>query len=233
MCIRVAMQAENVQAIVLSRINYGEADKIITSLTSSGNKISIIAKGVRKPKSKLSAGTELFCIADICYVMGRGTLATLTSARLVRQHTHFLGDLEKVGLAYDVIKLVHKHTEDTAGPQYFTILQQLFAALDAAEYDVSVVKLWAWLLVLQQSGHQLQLVTQTNGDAFLDTAMYAFDPESGGFVISSSGTYAAHHIKLLRLAQTQSLAVLHRVHNAPVYAHELLPVIKQFVESTY
>lgn len=230
---QVVMQTENVLAIVLNRTNYGEADKIVTCLTNGGNKISFIAKGVRKPKSKLVAGTELFCVSDICYVMGKGSLATLTSARLVRQHTRFLSDLDKVGLAYDVIKTVHKHTEETAGAQYFAILQQLFAVLDSAEYDNTIVTLWAWLLVLQQSGHQLQLVKQTNGAAFSDTATYAFDPESGGFIVSKSGNYVAHHIKLLRLAQTQSLPVLHRVHMAPAYAHELLPIIKQFVESTY
>ena len=38
--------------IVIRRVNYGEADRILTIITPSG-KISAIAKGVRKAKSKV------------------------------------------------------------------------------------------------------------------------------------------------------------------------------------
>ncbi len=228
------MQAENIRAIVLTRTNYAEADKIITSLTSQGKKVSIIAKGVRKPKSKLAAGTELFCVSDICIIAGRNSgLATLTSARIVSQHTQFLNNLDKVTLAYEVLKTVHRHTEDTDSARYFAILEQLFAALDDPSNDVNTIRVWVWMQLLQESGHRLQLREQTSGAAFIDAAKYAFDAENGGFIASNGGMYAPHHIKLLRIAQMQPLAVLQRVHEAPIYAYELTPVIKQFVESTY
>lgn len=228
------MQTENIRAIVLTRTNYAEADKIITSLTSQGKKVSIIAKGVRKPKSKLVAGTELFCVSDICYIASkRSGLATLTSARIVRQHTQFLNSLEKVNLAYEVLKTVHRHTEDTDSARYFAILEKLFAALDDPLNDVNIIRIWVWMQVLQESGHRMQLTQQTDGEQFTDSALYTFDRENGGFVVSSGGAFSPHHIKLLRIAQMQPLAVLQRIHEAPKYAHELTPVIKQFVESTY
>ena len=43
------------QAIVLRRTNYGEADRILQLLTPEGKK-SVMAKGVRKEKSKLAGG---------------------------------------------------------------------------------------------------------------------------------------------------------------------------------
>lgn len=228
------MQTENIRAIVLTRTNYAEADKIITSLTSQGKKVSIIAKGVRKPKSKLVAGTELFCVSDICIIAGRNSgLATLTSARIVSQHTQFLNNLDKVTLAYEVLKTVHRHTEDTDSARYFAILEQLFAALDDPHNDVNTIRVWVWTQVLQESGHRMQLIEQTSGEPFVDSAVYGFDAENGGFIVSNSGIYRPHHIKLLRLAQEQPLAVLQRVNNAPTYAYELAPVIKQFVENTY
>ncbi|MEZ6330714.1 MAG: DNA repair protein RecO [Candidatus Saccharimonadales bacterium] len=227
------MKPETTQAIVLTRTNYGEADKIVTSLTSHGKKISIIAKGVRKPKSKLVAGTELFCIADICFVQGRGSMATLTSARLHSQHTRFLHDLNKVNLAYDVIKVVNKHTEDSDGEYYFEILKQLFAALDNTSNDIDLVRIWAWMQILHASGHQLRLDVQANGEQYKEESAYDFDADSGGFVVSPNGNFAPTHIKLLRIAQTQPLSVLQRVNMAPTYAYELTPVIKQFVENTY
>ena len=41
------------QAIVLKRLEYGEADRILTVLTKNNGKLSVIAKGARRPKSKL------------------------------------------------------------------------------------------------------------------------------------------------------------------------------------
>lgn len=227
------MHNENVHSIVLSRTNYGEADKIITTITNNGKKISIMAKGVRKPKSKLVAGTELFCVADICYIPGKSSMATLTSARILQQHTKFLGDLEKVTLAYDVIKIVNKHTEDANCEQYFSLLQQLYAALDDQTNEIAILRLWAWMQVLRASGHQLQLDTQTNGEKYAEETTYGFDSENGGFIASRQGRYSAPHIKLLRLAQTHQLSALQRVQNAQQYASDLVPVIKLFVDTTY
>lgn len=227
------MHNENVHSIVLSRTNYGEADKIITSLTNTGKKVSIMAKGVRKPKSKLVAGTELFCVADICYIPGKSAMATLTSARILQQHTKFLGNLDKVTLAYDVIKIVNKHTEDANCEQYFSLLQRLYAALDDEANDIAVLRLWAWTQVLQASGHQLQLETQTDGERYVEDTTYGFDSENGGFIASAHGRYSAPHIKLLRLAQTHPISSLQRVQNAPSYATDLVPVIKLFVDTTY
>ena len=46
-------------AYVLRRTNYGEADRILNIITPNG-KISAIAKGARKEKSKLAGGIEMF-----------------------------------------------------------------------------------------------------------------------------------------------------------------------------
>jgi len=47
------------EAIVLKRVNVGEADKILTLYTPNPGKLSAIAKGVRRPKSKLGGHLEL------------------------------------------------------------------------------------------------------------------------------------------------------------------------------
>ena len=49
---------------VLRRTNYGEADRILNIITPEG-KISAIAKGVRKEKSKLAGGIEMFSRIDL------------------------------------------------------------------------------------------------------------------------------------------------------------------------
>ena len=58
------------EAIILRRTDYGEADRILNILTPSG-KISAIAKGVRKARSKLAGGIEMFTLAELLIHSGR------------------------------------------------------------------------------------------------------------------------------------------------------------------
>jgi hypothetical protein len=46
------------EAIVLSRFDYGEADRILTLITPAGGKIKAIAKGIRKPTSRIGGSVE-------------------------------------------------------------------------------------------------------------------------------------------------------------------------------
>ena len=43
-------------AIILKRINYGEADEYVNFVTPDYGKLRLMAKGVRKSKSKLAGG---------------------------------------------------------------------------------------------------------------------------------------------------------------------------------
>lgn len=65
------MSAPNIivtSGIVLNRINFGEADRILTVITPDQGKLSLIAKGVRKEKSKLAGGIELFSVSNISFI---------------------------------------------------------------------------------------------------------------------------------------------------------------------
>ena len=53
--------------IVLRRTDFGEADRILTLLTPEGKKTAI-ARGVRKPKSKLAGGIELFSLNEVVLI---------------------------------------------------------------------------------------------------------------------------------------------------------------------
>ena len=47
-------------AIVLSRFDLGEADRVLTLITPTGGKLKAIAKGVRRPTSRLGGSLEPF-----------------------------------------------------------------------------------------------------------------------------------------------------------------------------
>ena len=57
--------------LVLRRTNYGEADRILNIITPTG-KISAMAKGVRRARSKLAGGVEMFSLSEYVIHCGRG-----------------------------------------------------------------------------------------------------------------------------------------------------------------
>mgnify|MGYP004704772859 CR=1 FL=1 len=58
------MGVVNTEGIVLRYTDYREADRLVVLLTPELGKITVSARGARKPKSRLLAGAQLFCHAD-------------------------------------------------------------------------------------------------------------------------------------------------------------------------
>ena len=86
---------ERLKAIVLRRTDYAEADRVLQLLTPQGRR-AVIAKGVRRERSKLAGGIELLALCDVVIRSGRGELGLLTSARLSAFYRHILEDYERM-----------------------------------------------------------------------------------------------------------------------------------------
>ena len=87
------------KAIVLSRFNYGETDRILTVISPDLGKLRLIAKGSRAMKSKLAGGIELFTVNDIAFIRGRTEIATLVSSRMNENFKFILTDIKISRLA--------------------------------------------------------------------------------------------------------------------------------------
>jgi DNA repair protein RecO (recombination protein O) len=187
------------RAIVLSRTNYGEADRIVTLLTPDSGKLRLMAKGVRKPKSKLAGGIELFSISSITYIQGRGNIGTLISARLETHYGKIVEDIDRTMLGYDLIKRIHKATEDTYESEYFDILHDVFVALNAPEVPLPLIQVWCSAQILQLSGHAPNLLTDTAGEKLTVDQKYTFSFDDMTFASGPEGRFTAEHIKVLRI----------------------------------
>ena len=194
------MKQLTAEAIILSRTDYGEADRIITILTPQYGKLRMMARGVRKVKSKLAGGIELFSVSEITFIKGRGEIDTLVSTRLVKHYGHIVEDLDRTMAAYELIKQLNRITEDEAESGYFTLLHEAFAALDDATILLPLVTVWFSAQLLRLGGFTPNLQTDTNGHKLQPGEGYDFSFESVCFDASSGqGRFSADHIKLLRL----------------------------------
>ena len=75
------------EAIVLRSIRYGEADRILHLYTPHHGRISAIAKGVRRARSRFGARLEPFFHVRTMLHEGRGDLYTVTSVDTVATHS--------------------------------------------------------------------------------------------------------------------------------------------------
>lgn len=221
------MNQQYTQVIVLSRVDYGEADRIITFLSPSNGKLSLIAKGTRKIKSKLAGGIELFSVSEITYLAGRGSVGTLISSRLVRHYGHIVENIDRTMLGYELIKLLHKVTEDEPEADYFELLQQAFSVLDDKTVSVDFTRMWFGAQLLRLAGHTPNLQKDSAG-AKLDAAgHYTFDYDATAFRASSEGVFGANEIKYLRLVfSTSAPAVVARIEDSARLTTLVAPLIQ-------
>lgn len=81
--------------IVIKEVNTGEADKVVTILTKTHGRISAYAKGARRPKSPLIAGTQFLCYGE--YVMFKGKeLYNVSSCETVESFYEIRNDIVKL-----------------------------------------------------------------------------------------------------------------------------------------
>lgn len=204
------MKTTRTRAVVLRRTNYGEADRVLQLLTPLG-RISAMARGVRREKSKLAGGIELFAVSDIVVGEGKGELRVLTSARLVQFYRHILEDYDRMQFGYEALAQVGKASESLDEPEWYDIVTEVLMGLDARTVPLELTKTWFYLRVSTMLGYELNLRSDTQGNRLQSDGHYRYDSSEKGFAPAPSGDISADHIKLLRLVSTQPLSVLAQV----------------------
>ena len=183
-------------AIVLRRINYQEADRIITFLTYDQGKITAMGRGVRKANSKLAGSIELFGTSQITFMPGRGDMSTLISARLIKNYGNIVKDFKRTQLGYEILKLINKHIEsESIDEAIYDLIAETMEALDNPLISLELTKFWFSLQFLTLMGHTPNLEVTNNG-----SDSYIFNIDKMTFIADENGQYDKNHIKVLRLS---------------------------------
>ena len=100
-----------INGLVLSENNMGDFDKMLTMLTPNYGKISCVAKGARRPKSALLAGTQIFCFGE--YLVYKGTQTYhINSVEPIEVFYNLRIDLDKLKYAVHINKIVQDVTHE-------------------------------------------------------------------------------------------------------------------------
>lgn len=204
------MSTLRTRAIVLRRTNYGEADRIVQLLTPEGKR-SVMARGVRREKSKLAGGIELFAVCDVVINEGKGDLGILTSARLVQFYRHILEDYDRLQFGYEAIRQISKASEMVDEPEWYDVLAEVLMGLDAASVPEKLTETWFYLHFAALMGHELSLTNDVTGQRLDPEKCYTYDVGETGLRVAENGEITADHIKFLRLVAVKSLKAVAQI----------------------
>lgn len=213
-------------ALVLRRTNYGESDRILSLLTPEG-KYAVLAKGARKEKSKLAGGIELFSVGDVVIHQGKGTLALLTSAKLIYFYRNIISNMTSLELASDFLKKAEKVSEQTDNPDYFDIVNQSLAGLDR-NYPPNLVKTWFTLNLAQALGEEINLSTDVEGKELTVETNYFWDGIEYALRPHPQGQIDASGIKLARLVLATNLSTVARITNLAETLDVISPMVRTY-----
>jgi DNA repair protein RecO (recombination protein O) len=119
------------EAIVLRSIRYGEADRILHLYTTSYGRLSAIAKGARRARSRFGARLEPFFHIQVILHEGRGELHTVTGVDTVTAHAglrEHAATIDAAARACDAVARLFE-TPDPH-PEVFRLLANELALLD-------------------------------------------------------------------------------------------------------
>jgi DNA repair protein RecO (recombination protein O) len=127
------MRVYTTEAIVLKRQNLGEADRIVTLYTPLHGKLRAVAKGARRPASRLAGHLELFCLSTLQLAHGR-ELEVVTQAETRDAFRAVRDDLSRTSQAYCALELVDRLTPDRLeNAEVFELLHELLVGLSGPQ----------------------------------------------------------------------------------------------------
>lgn len=99
------------EGIILKTRDYGETHKIVTIFTKELGKLSAIARGANKPKSKLSAISQMFIQGDFLVYVTKG-LSTVQQGEIIASYRYIREDILKTAYASFIIELTDKLVDE-------------------------------------------------------------------------------------------------------------------------
>lgn len=169
------------EAIVLKTLDFGEADRILTLLTRHFGKVRVVAKGIRRPTSRLSGHAEP--LAHATFQMARGReLDVLTGAASRAQYRELREDLGRIAAGWYVAELADRFTvERSPSAPVFDLVETALRHLEA-DHAPALVCRWFDLHLLDRSGFRPELSRCVQCEGQLPETTNVWSPLAGGVI---------------------------------------------------
>jgi len=232
------MQGHNYQteAIVIKKTKLGEADRILTLFTPDLGKIQAVAKGVRKPKSKMAGHLELLTHSQLVLAKGHN-LDTITACQTINGFLPLKNDLDLTSYALYVTELAEQFTiEDQENRQLFELLRDTLQRLCEANNRDMVLHHYEMQL-LDQAGYRPELRRCLDCQKPLEPVTNYFSYSEGGVICPNcrvsrpfARPLSVNALKVMRLLQDNDTITAFKLKISSSLAEELEDIIRRYVK---
>ncbi len=168
------------EAVILRSMRYGEADRILHAITPEHGRVGAVARGARRPRSKLGGRLEPLAVVRLELQRGRSDLHTVVGADTIAVHHRLLTDHRALTEAQRACRVVDRTSvPDEPAEAVHGLLRTLLAVLDADPGAASDALQSAFRLKLLYA-HGLQPALGACVHCGRTDGLVAFDAAHGG-----------------------------------------------------
>lgn len=227
------MPTRTIHAIILSRKDWGEADRLISSFSNENGKVKFVARGSRKLKSKMAGHIEPFSHGK--YFLARGkSLDVLAGAEAIIPNHKLIDNLNLYKDASYVCELVDLTQEENhADKELFALIQECLDTLPKlSDPDRKIVLRYFEYKLLSRLGYRPNFfICKKCQQKLIEKESYTGDFE-GVFCDNcahAGGSISKDTLKILRIAGEKPLSELLKIKNISAFNDNLGKVISPFL----
>ncbi len=196
----------NTTGLVLHRLNFGEADRVLTIFSNDSGKISVIAKGCRKPASRTSGATELFTYSK--FLLGHGrSMDIVSQCEIIQSFPEIRDNILKLACASYLCELLDRSTQEhdnLASAELLHLTLTALAQLEAnSDYQDGIVHAYELRLMEIQGYAPVLMNCAVCGKTELGSVP-GFSPTLGG-VLCKDDRYRAQDCQQISMQAVQLL----------------------------
>lgn len=235
----MAATTETTPAILLRRISYGDYDLILTLLTQTEGKVSVMAKAAKKSVKRFGGALELFSQVNVVFSSGakRG-LPLLQEAAIVQPFPSIRSDILKTAYASYWSEILHKWMEEGKREErIYQLIQRVLEELDTGELPGALLSLVFQSRFLSVSGLRpnMEQCLQCGKDIEqVKLPYFSFDPHRGGLFcggcdngVREKPALSKGTLKLLTWIEQEDFGHIRRIRFSP----QALQEAQRFLES--
>jgi len=224
------------EAIIIKKIKLGEADRILTLYTPHLGKLRAVAKGIRRPRSKLAGHLELLTHSQVTLARGRN-IDTIIGSQTINSFLPLKSDLNLTSCALYAIELTEQFTPDDVEdyPLFQLLLETLHHLSQGGNNELTLR--YFEMRLLNEVGYRPQLQQCVSCHATLEPVINSFSPSAGGMLCPNccQNQLLAHPIsvnalKVLRLLQSSDYDTVSRLKLNRELSGELEGITRDYIK---
>ena len=223
------------EAIVLRHAPLGDTDKILTLYTPHMGKVRAVAKGVRRPRSKLAGHVEPLTRSAMLIAQGQN-LDIVTQSQTIDSFISLKENLIRTSQAMYAAELLELFTvEDDANPTLYQAFHTALKALCSGSNGATVLRYYE-LRLLDILGYKPELNSCISCHSPLSHAYTYFSISGGGVVCStcrheeaSARPISRDALEALRFLQRASAENVEGMSASPALSREMETTLREYI----